>query len=719
MTIVNPDDNLNLSAKNSANVNAETIYSLIIGDNATVNQQIIQQQRKRRLFQLAEDSPDFTGRSQETETIEKILKGDSPTAMISVVSGMGGVGKSMLARHVGNRLKAQFPDGQLYVDLLGQSDTCRSADSVLVEFLVDGFGEDPQHLPFELDALRKLFHDRLSGCKILVVLDNAGDALQVEPLLPRVRGCGAIVTSREPLMNLAGMTAENFVSLDVMTEGEATELVQRLCPKKTVDVGLVKLLVGLCGRLPLALTIVGKLLLQTASLTLVEVMAELSKERSRLRALKYVGSDNQVDARLDVEASFNLSYVRLNESQRGLFEAVALLRGRDFGRELAAVMVGREEAEVRRELDQLVALQLVQWEVGRYGFHDLVREFGRGKLGAEREQALTEVALGWYVAMADQMKKLLLTDESVAVKMAIQQFESEWQNLLQAITWSSEIKENSSAIKLFQDVQYYASLRGFRTQQLLEVGFQTLTTAQLIGDRVGEANTLKAIGDVLQFLDQRQDALNRYETAMEIYRQVGSRLGEANTLKEIGDVLQFLDQRQDALNRYETAMEIYRQVGDRLGEANTLDSFALANFSGENYLKAIECHQQALDIFTLIESRYDIAWSLRYLGKVHLKLGDSWKAKEFFEKAATLFEALEMDDSAQACQQEIKNLNPNIVPGTLPKAPNISDDLTPRKKKPQFPLWQSAIVLLVLGIGWLAIKPHAPAPQNGEVRQAK
>ena len=59
-------------------------------------------QRKKGLFQLAEDDGDFTGRSQETDTIEKILKGDSPTAMISAVSGMGGVGKSVLARHVGN-----------------------------------------------------------------------------------------------------------------------------------------------------------------------------------------------------------------------------------------------------------------------------------------------------------------------------------------------------------------------------------------------------------------------------------------------------------------------------------------------------------------------------------------------------------------------------------------------------------------------------------------
>ena len=615
-------------------------------------------QREKGLFQLAEDDRDFTGRSQETETIEKILKSDAPTAMISAVSGMGGVGKSVLARHVGNRLKATFPDGQLYVDLLGQSETRRSPDSVLIDFLVDGFGEDPKHLPFELEGLRKLFHDRLNGQKILVVLDNAADAGQVEPLLPRVKRCGAIVTSREALTNLAGMTAENFVPLDVMTEKEAIELIQRICPSKTTDEALVKRLVGLCGRLPLALTIVGTLLLQTVSLTLVEMMAELSQERSRLRVLKYRDARDVVDARLDVEASFNLSYGRLSEAQRSLFEAVAALRGRDFGRELAAVLVEREETLVRKQLDQLVALQLVQWETGRYGFHNLVREFGRGKLGEEREQGLTEMALGWYVTMADQMKQQLLTDESVAVKLATQQFESEWQNLLQAISWSSEINGNSSAIRLFQDVQYYAALRGFRTQQLLEVGFQALTTSQLIGARLGEANTLKAIGDVLQFLKQSQDALNRYETAIDIYRQVGDRLGEANTLQAIGDLE---EDPKNGLKRFNQAMQICQDIGDQYSQSRIL---------------------------------------VTSLAPAYIKLNQSYQAKEAYEKALQYSEEINYEAGIEFCKDKLRNLNQQSINPRGPVAPKIGNDRPLQKKKP-FPLYPTIVaLLLILGISY-------------------
>jgi tetratricopeptide (TPR) repeat protein len=155
-------------------------------------------------------------------------------------------------------------------------------------------------------------------------------------------------------------------------------------------------------------------------------------------------------------------------------------------------------------------------------------------------------------------------------------------------------------------------------------------------------------------------------------------------------------------------MEIYRQVGARLGEANTLDSLALANYAEGNYQNALKFHQQALDIFTLIESRYDIAWSLRYLGKANLQLNNSWQAKELFEKAGKLFEILEMHDSANACQQEIQNITNNSI---SQQSPTIGDDRTPQQKKP-FPLWQTvAALLLILGIGyWQTTAPQRTKP---------
>ncbi|MEH2184719.1 MAG: tetratricopeptide repeat protein, partial [Nostoc sp.] len=123
------------------------------------------------------------------------------------------------------------------------------------------------------------------------------------------------------------------------------------------------------------------------------------------------------------------------------------------------------------------------------------------------------------------------------------------------------------------EVYYWAGkakFRVYRATEALELYEAALAFYRDIGDRLGEANTLIAIGDVLQFLDRRTEALERYEAALAFYRDIGDRLGEANTLRAIGNVLQFLDQRTEALERYEAALAFYRDIGDRLGEANTL-----------------------------------------------------------------------------------------------------------------------------------------------------
>ena len=50
------------------------------------------------------------------------------------------------------------------------------------------------------------------------------------------------------------------------------------------------------------------------------------------------------------------------------------------------------------------------------------------------------------------------------------------------------------------------------------------------------------------------EALARYGEALGLYRAVGARLGEANVLKAQGDVLAFLDQTGRGAGRYQEAL---------------------------------------------------------------------------------------------------------------------------------------------------------------------
>ncbi|MBC6948664.1 tetratricopeptide repeat protein, partial [candidate division KSB1 bacterium] len=65
-------------------------------------------------------------------------------------------------------------------------------------------------------------------------------------------------------------------------------------------------------------------------------------------------------------------------------------------------------------------------------------------------------------------------------------------------------------------------------------------------------------------------AIKAYNDALALFKAVGSRLGEANTLKAIGDVHQFKKELDAAIKAYNDALALFKAVGDRLGEANTL-----------------------------------------------------------------------------------------------------------------------------------------------------
>ncbi|MGB5900020.1 MAG: tetratricopeptide repeat protein, partial [Geitlerinemataceae cyanobacterium] len=96
---------------------------------------------------------------------------------------------------------------------------------------------------------------------------------------------------------------------------------------------------------------------------------------------------------------------------------------------------------------------------------------------------------------------------------------------------------------------------------------------QVEAQRVPEtfaAEVIYEFGNIHFRFYEAQEALERYDTALALYEQVGANLGKANTLRAIGDVLQFLDRREEALERYDTALALYEQVGDNLGKANTL-----------------------------------------------------------------------------------------------------------------------------------------------------
>ena len=151
-------------------------------------------------MQLPSDIRDFTGRELHVEQLCSLLSPDEDLGAVPValVAGAGGLGKTTLAIHAAHRIRSAYPDGQLYVDLLGAGSRPLSTAEVLARFLRD-LGVQGAQIPVGEEERAALYRTRLNGQRMLVVLDNARDAAQVRPLLPGSGTSAVIVTSRNRL----------------------------------------------------------------------------------------------------------------------------------------------------------------------------------------------------------------------------------------------------------------------------------------------------------------------------------------------------------------------------------------------------------------------------------------------------------------------------------------------------------------------------------------
>jgi CHAT domain-containing protein/tetratricopeptide (TPR) repeat protein len=134
-------------------------------------------------------------------------------------------------------------------------------------------------------------------------------------------------------------------------------------------------------------------------------------------------------------------------------------------------------------------------------------------------------------------------------------------------------------------------------REALEKFQQALAIFREVGDREEEGTILDDIAYVYHILGQYAEALKFRQQALAIHRKLGDRAGEAATLSGIGTVYDILGQYQKALEYYQSALEIAREVGARWTERRTLDGIGQVYYYHlKQPIKALEYYQQALKI---------------------------------------------------------------------------------------------------------------------------
>ncbi|MFI5734512.1 tetratricopeptide repeat protein [Kribbella sp. NPDC051587] len=342
--------------------------------------------------QLPPDIGTFTGRSA-------LLAQLSKSRPLATVDGVAGVGKTALAVRWAHDVRAEFPDGQLYLDLRGYGPDAPVETGRALEYLLAGLGLT--QLPDTVEARSALLRSTLDQRRVLIILDNALNADQVRPLLPGSANCMTVVTSRNQLRGLSVREGAIRVTVSLLDPDEGLLLLRQFAGEDRVaaDPAAASTIARACSGLPLALALAGDL---AARRPLASVAAELAHAADRLDVLDTGDGDPATSLR----AVFSSSYDALPLPEARFFRRLGLHPGTDFDLTAACRIAGVSQLEGRRSLGLLVGNHLVE-ELGddRFRLHDLLRTFAAGRVLEEEsaaDLAGARVALyQWYLAAAD------------------------------------------------------------------------------------------------------------------------------------------------------------------------------------------------------------------------------------------------------------------------------------------------------------------------------
>lgn len=319
----------------------------------------------------------FAGREAH---LDALLAAVEDGAAIVAVEGMAGIGKTSLAVRAAHALASRYPDGQLFVNLRGftGADGPRPELASVLARLLRSLGVEDQGLFASVDELTGRYRSAVAGRRVLVVLDDAANAEEVEALLPGTTDSLVLATSRRVLSPLAGACS---VPLGLPPMWEAVAMLGAAATGRISEEEAV-LVADRCGRLPLAMGL---------------AMARF-RSRSHWRAadlLRRLGDDDRLLDELDmgrrgVAAALNASYLELDAAHRRLLCQLALVPGDDVDARVAAVHCDIDDKRAASMLESLADVHLVETRSpGRFRLHDLVRLFA-ARL-ARREKANSDL----------------------------------------------------------------------------------------------------------------------------------------------------------------------------------------------------------------------------------------------------------------------------------------------------------------------------------------
>lgn len=570
----------------------------------------------------------FIGRNQEVQELLKLL-GVEDTRLVTILAP-GGMGKTRLSIEVARAQLSRFSDGVYFVPLapLGAPEDIVSAIAEQIGLVF--YGEKPP-----AQQLVNFLKDR----KMLLVLDNIEHLLDgaelISELLHSTPSIQMIVTSRERL-NLRGETVYSLRGLEFPTwetpndalAYDAVKLFMQSATRVRADFELhsddFDFLARICrltAGMPLGIEL-------AAGWVDVLPLEKIASELQRGIAILETDMRDVPERHRSLRATFEQTWQRLTDDEQAIFARLSVFRD-GFTLDAAETVASASPRHLRK-LTQKSLIQIERDE--RYSIHELLRQFGEGKLAGLAELLIMQANHARY--FADFMEARKPDSKSAKQLEAFSLIDAEIENV--RVAWQHFVKTGAwdQLPKFLHSLYVYASL-GTHAQELVDLLAPAVAILRPLASTARNEAVLGQIlalygREVMQsgFLDE---AVACCDEAVEILRQHGSPEDLLVALYHQQEVLMFADRYDRALLTLEEALPLAQSLGDVYWEAHFLRKYSSVEiYHKQNYEQAILYAEHTLRLFNRLNMYFD-------LGLVFLLMGQATMFQERDEQAKTFF----------------------------------------------------------------------------------
>lgn len=659
--------------------------------------------------ELPPSDREIVGREPELRALVDAVRTDRDAGRVPVVliTGMAGVGKTLLARALAQRLRECFPDGNLYRELNGFSDT--GIPPAEPEHVLDGLLAAVPPYSTEMTGFQHktgVLRSALARLSVLLVLDDAADAQQVLPLLPRAGANAVIITSRDDLGALRSQEGVRRHKVELLPDEEALEVLWANVPEKdrAKHAPVFTEVARLCGNLPLALVVVERWLKDRPLRALPHLLAQMKEEGARLEVLHVPEHERSIRVALGVSAR------SLGDEARFLLWQLAVHPGPSISWDAVMDLGGVDgEMDTDRALGQLVAANLVEFRLDRYRLHDLVRVFARYHLDVVTPEDAEELkAATVRQVLEHQLQNVRVCDrvldrrrvlpigepdgvtvlpEPADPEEAAEALDKEYETVrhcfelavsrnIERYMWLLPVtlvpyqwrrSKLADALKFLRTAVAVAETRASPVEcahvyrLLAGTQWRLMEFASAAGylrravhlsetddseeSRLSLARSCYALGVTLRKQGEAVEAEEHLRRALELYREIPDPAGEAAALNGIGAIHYDRGEHDEALHWCADALVAIERTADRSGRADVLFTLAKVHLARSERDEAVLLYRQACDIFREQEHWPDEAKVRRLFADVLVSAGDTRAAVEQLERVLVLRERM---DGAEA-----------------------------------------------------------------------